>query len=74
MGLDRLEKLTKSVEALKDRYLSLKAERDMYSEDAEALGMAEEKVKLLEAEREVMRDKLDALIESIDALTTGGRS
>lgn len=74
MGLDRLEKLTKSVETLKGRYRSLKAERDMYSKDAEALGMAEEKIKLLEAEREVTRDKLDAIIESIDALTTGGRS
>lgn len=71
MELDRLEKLAESVEILKERHLSLKAERD---KESEALGEAEEKIRALEAERELLRSKIDTLIESIDGLTAGEQS
>ena len=74
MELDRLEKLAESVEILKERHLSLKAERDKFFKESEALGEAEEKIRTLEAERELLRNRVDTLIESIDGLTAGEQS
>ena len=74
MELDRLEKLAESVEILKERHLSLKAERDGFFKESEALGEAEEKIRALEAERELLRNKVDVLIESIDRLMIGEQS
>jgi len=74
MELDRLEKLVESVAILKERHLSLKAERGRFFKESEALGEAEEKIRELEAERELLRSKVDALIESIDELAAGEQS
>jgi hypothetical protein len=74
MELDRLEKLAESVEILKERHLSLKVERDKFFKESEALGEAEEKIRALEAERELLRSKIDTLIGSIDGLTAGEQS
>ncbi|MBE9535796.1 MAG: hypothetical protein IMF07_01335 [Proteobacteria bacterium] len=74
MESDRLEKLAESVEILKERHLSLKAERDVFLKQAEVLAQAEEKIRVLKAERKLLRKKVDGLIKSIDSLANGDRS
>lgn len=74
MEINRLEKLEESIGILKEKYLSLIAERDGYLKETGALAEAEGRVVALEAEREDLRAKVDSLIVLIDGLTAGDRS
>ncbi len=75
MKLDNFERLEKEVERLIDAYATLKEEMKTLRKDTqgqnEEMTALERRVRQLEADRQLARDKIDQLLEQLNQIDLG---
>lgn len=73
MGFEKFDILEEKVNLLAEKYAELKNERDSFTHDVQQkdqeLSRLREKVRSLEEEKEVIKERLDRIISSLETIS-----